>query len=155
MAAPLRLRGIPFLRLRLHHHHHHRIFASLFATPRCPWCTAAAPTGSDKNLSPTDNATADWSSADPRKNHWYDDTDYRKWKVEILRDIEPITYLAKDILHSDRSLSLSACPQVRPKTWKRNPFCYCAWLLRKCRKIDESKTIPRVQVSDVITVEYP
>lgn len=34
-----------------------------------------------------------------------DDLNYRKWKDkedEILRDIQPITFLAKDILHSDR-----------------------------------------------------
>jgi hypothetical protein len=39
-------------------------------------------------------------------NSWrYEDPDYRKWKnleAEILRDIEPISLLAKEILHSDR-----------------------------------------------------
>ncbi|KAG6674586.1 hypothetical protein I3842_15G050700 [Carya illinoinensis] len=104
MAAPLLLRGIAYLRLRLHHQHQdqHRISGSLFPIPRRLWCTAAAPTRSDKNLSPTDSATADWSAGDLPKNPRCEDTDYRKWKVEILRDIEPITYLAKDILHSDR-----------------------------------------------------
>ncbi|KAG7943552.1 hypothetical protein I3843_15G046600 [Carya illinoinensis] len=104
MAAPLLLRGIAYLRLRLHHQHQdqHRISGSLFPIPRRLWCTAAAPTRSDENLSPTDSATADWSAGDLPKNPRCEDTDYRKWKVEILRDIEPITYLAKDILHSDR-----------------------------------------------------
>ncbi|AEE78185.1 hypothetical protein AtNW77_Chr3g0200701 [Arabidopsis thaliana] len=41
-------------------------------------------------------------------NSWrYEDPDYRKWKnleAEILRDIEPISLLAKEILHSDRYL---------------------------------------------------
>ncbi|KAG2666270.1 hypothetical protein I3760_15G050200 [Carya illinoinensis] len=90
MAAPLLLRGIAYLRLRLHHQHQdqHRISGSLFPIPRRLWCTAAAPTRLERRGLP--------------KNPRCEDTDYRKWKVEILRDIEPITYLAKDILHSDR-----------------------------------------------------
>ncbi|PKA49901.1 Protein DCL, chloroplastic [Apostasia shenzhenica] len=41
----------------------------------------------------------------PQEKSWEDHPDYRRWKDkedEILRDIEPIMFLTKDILHSDR-----------------------------------------------------
>ncbi|KAJ6804086.1 protein DCL, chloroplastic [Iris pallida] len=43
----------------------------------------------------------------PENNSWADHPDFRRWKdkeEEILSDIEPITLLAKEILHSDRYL---------------------------------------------------
>lgn len=113
MAAPLLLRGIPLLRLRLHHH---RLAAGIFATPRRPWCTAAEQNRADESLSPADNPTAAWSARDPPKHPRWEDPDYRQWKDkedEIRRDIEPITSLTKEILHSDRLVSL---PLDTPKT---------------------------------------
>ncbi|XP_024970176.1 protein DCL, chloroplastic [Cynara cardunculus var. scolymus] len=41
----------------------------------------------------------------PKDPKWENDPDYRKWKdkeAEIFQDIDPITLLVKDILHSDR-----------------------------------------------------
>ncbi|KAB1220317.1 DNA-directed RNA polymerase V subunit 1 [Morella rubra] len=105
MAAPLLLRGIPLLGLRIQQH---RLAAGLFATPHRPWWTAAEPTRADDNLSPANNATSAgsaWSAKDPPKYPRLDDPDYRKWKDkedEILKDIEPITLLTKEILHSHR-----------------------------------------------------
>jgi hypothetical protein len=108
MAAPLFLRAIPLLSLRLHHHHH-RLAASILAPARRPWCSAAEPSRGDENLSSADNITAAWGARDsvsPKYHRWNDD-EYRKWKDkedEILRDIEPIASLTKEILHSERYL---------------------------------------------------
>lgn len=108
MAAPLFLRAIPLLSLRLHHHHH-RLADSILAPARRPWCSAAEPSRGDENLSSADNITAAWSARDsvsPKYHRWNDD-EYRKWKDkedEILRDIEPIASLTKEILHSERYL---------------------------------------------------
>ncbi|XP_021646381.2 protein DCL homolog, chloroplastic isoform X3 [Hevea brasiliensis] len=47
------------------------------------------------------------SARDPPSYQRWGDPDYQKWKQmegEILRDIEAITCLAKEILHSDRYL---------------------------------------------------
>ncbi|KAG6672037.1 hypothetical protein I3842_16G036900 [Carya illinoinensis] len=106
MAAPLLLRGLPLLRLRLHHHQY-RAAAGIFSTPRRPWCTSAEPSRADDSLSSTDKSTPAWSAGDPPKYPRWDDPDYRKWKdkeVEILKDIVPITLLTKEILHSNRYL---------------------------------------------------
>ncbi|KAF5444858.1 hypothetical protein F2P56_033955 [Juglans regia] len=103
MAAPLLLRGLPLLRLRLHQHQYSAA-AGIFSTPRRPWCTAAEPSGADESLSSTDKSTPAWSAGDPPKYPRWDDPDYR-WKdkeAEILKDIEPITSLTKEILHSGR-----------------------------------------------------
>lgn len=46
----------------------------------------------------------------PKDPKWENDPDYRKWKdkeAEIFQDIDPITLLVKDILHSDRFSSIS------------------------------------------------
>ncbi|KAL6995447.1 hypothetical protein U1Q18_005584 [Sarracenia purpurea var. burkii] len=96
------LRGLPLLRLHLHQHH--RCAASVFT--RRPWCTAAESTRPpDDDLSCADQSAAVLSVKDPPKYPRWDDPDFRKWKdkeKEILRDIEPITLLTKEILHSDR-----------------------------------------------------
>ena len=112
MAAPLFLRAIPLLSLRLHHHHH-RLAASILTPARRPWCIAAEPSRGDENLSSADNITAAWSARDsvsPKYHRWNDD-EYRKWKDkedEILRDIEPIASLTKEILHSERLVLVKA-----------------------------------------------
>lgn len=109
-APPLLLRSMPVLRLRLHLHH------GLFAGGFRPLCAAAgegaaASTESaspGEKVFPGDKATPVLLSTKERpKYHRWDDRDYRKWKDkedEILRDIEPIVSLAKEILHSDRYL---------------------------------------------------
>ncbi|KAE8658841.1 hypothetical protein F3Y22_tig00116968pilonHSYRG00058 [Hibiscus syriacus] len=75
MATPLILKGIPLLRLRLQRYN--RLFAGTFSSPWGPCCATSDQTGIKR----------------------------RKWKdkeEEILRDIEPIISLVKEILHSDR-----------------------------------------------------
>jgi len=107
MAAPLLFRAIPLLSLRLHHH---RLAASIFAPTRRPWCSAAEPSRSEENLSSADNTTAARKARDSQSSKYYhrwDDAEYRKWKDkenEILSDIEPISSLTKEILHSNRYL---------------------------------------------------
>ncbi|XP_044510338.1 protein DCL homolog, chloroplastic-like [Mangifera indica] len=100
MATPLLLRGIPLLRLRL--------AATLLAPPRQTICSATAsePAHPDENVVSEDKTSAAvLSMKDPPKYNRGNDPDYRKWKDkegEILRDIEPIMFLTKEIIHSDR-----------------------------------------------------
>ncbi|KAK9216531.1 hypothetical protein WN944_008540 [Citrus x changshan-huyou] len=117
MAAPMLFRGLPLLRFRP--------AASLLGLPRVTFCSAAPsePTQPEEKLSSADNNTTTLLTVkEPPKYHRWADPDYRKWKDkedEILRDIEPILFLAKEILHSRRlasphsiriiSISLSAC----------------------------------------------
>ncbi|GFY86042.1 DCL protein [Actinidia rufa] len=104
MAAPLLLRGVPLLRLRLHQHQlHHRLAAGLLT--RRPWCAAAESTRPDEAVSFSDQSAAVFGVKDPLQHPRWGNPDFRKWKDkedEILRDIEPITFLTKEILHSDR-----------------------------------------------------
>ncbi|KAM3710329.1 hypothetical protein ACJW31_01G021200 [Castanea mollissima] len=108
MAAPLLFRAIPLHSLRLHLHH--RLAAPIFAPTRRPWCSAAEPSRSEDNLSSADNTAAAWKARDSQSSkyhHRWDDDEYRKWKDkedEILSDIEPISSLTKQILHSNRYL---------------------------------------------------
>lgn len=112
MAAPLLFRAIPLLSLRLHHH---RLAASIFAPTRRPWCSAAEPSRSEENLSSADNTTAARKARDSQSSkyhHRWDDAEYRKWKDkedEILGDIEPISSLTKEILHSNRFVLVTLC----------------------------------------------
>ncbi|XP_037493896.1 uncharacterized protein LOC105630912 isoform X2 [Jatropha curcas] len=104
MAAPLLLRGIPLLRLR---HNHHRLAVRILSPLRQSWCSAADSTRLDEEVTTAEKSTAVLSARDPSNYPIWDDPDYRKWKDkedEILRDIEPITCLTKEILHSDRYL---------------------------------------------------
>ncbi|GFS30656.1 DCL protein [Actinidia rufa] len=101
MAAPLLLRGFRLLRLRLHQHH--RIAAGLLK--RRPWCTDAESTRRDGDVSFADQSAAVFGVKDPPQYPRWGDLDLRNWKdkeYEIVRDIEPITFLTKEILHSDR-----------------------------------------------------
>lgn len=104
MAAPMLLRGFPLLRLRLQLQHH-RLAAGRLSLTRWPLCTAAAEsTRPEENASsPSDNSGSVQSVKDSPKYPRWNDSDYRQWKdkeEEILRDIEPILLLTKDILHS-------------------------------------------------------
>ncbi|KAF3446612.1 hypothetical protein FNV43_RR11792 [Rhamnella rubrinervis] len=106
MAAPMLLRSLPLLRLRLHVHRH-RLAVGLIAPPCRQWCASAAgeSTRPDEKLSSADDATAFLRVNDSPKFPRWDDPDYRRWKdkeEEILNDIEPIVSLTKEILHSGR-----------------------------------------------------
>lgn len=100
MAAPLLFRGLPLMRFRP--------AARLLCPPHVAFCSAAPsePTQPEEKLSSAvDNSTTLLTVKEPPKYHRWDDPDYRKWKDkegEILRDIEPILFLAKEILHSRR-----------------------------------------------------
>ncbi|KAH6758915.1 DCL protein [Perilla frutescens var. frutescens] len=106
MAAPLVFRALPLLRLRLARRSCH---VSLIdgATARRPLCNSAADsTGADgdKSSSLAQIFQATNTKEPPHSPKW-DDPDFRRWKEiesEILDDIEPIIYLTKEILHSDR-----------------------------------------------------
>ncbi|KAH9692357.1 DCL protein (DUF3223) [Citrus sinensis] len=93
-------RGLPLLRFRP--------AARLLGLPRATFCSAAPsePTQPEEKLSSADNNTTTLLTVkEPPKYHRWADPDYRKWKDkedEILRDIEPILFLAKEILHSRR-----------------------------------------------------
>ncbi|KAK7291082.1 hypothetical protein RIF29_05961 [Crotalaria pallida] len=110
MATPLLLRQVLLLH-RLRFHNYQRLTV---AAPHRLWCTAATPTTNPSSSSsehakqkPSSAVTINSSnfalkSKDPGREG---DPDYRKWKVkeeEILRDIEPVVVLTKDILHSRR-----------------------------------------------------
>ncbi|KAK9269875.1 hypothetical protein L1049_025448 [Liquidambar formosana] len=102
MAAPLLFRAIPLHRIRLQHH---RLAVGFFTSTRRLLSTVADSTRPDETLSPADKNTTVLSAKDPPKHPRWDDPDFRKWKdgeAEILRDIEPIILLIKEILHSDR-----------------------------------------------------
>ncbi|XP_010094661.2 protein DCL, chloroplastic [Morus notabilis] len=107
MAAPFLLRGFPLHRLRLHLHH--RLAVGRISAPRWPLCTAAnestRPDEEEKAAasSSTDNDGGELSVKESPKYPRWNDPDCRQWKdkeEEILRDIEPILLLTKDILHS-------------------------------------------------------
>ncbi|RWR81409.1 protein DCL, chloroplastic isoform X1 [Cinnamomum micranthum f. kanehirae] len=100
--ALLFARGIPLLPLRLR-----RIQPSaLFLFPslgRTSLCTATD--SYEKVASSASDSTAVCSSKDPSQYFRSDHPDYRRWKdkeEEILKDIEPITFHIKQILHSTR-----------------------------------------------------
>ncbi|PON94255.1 hypothetical protein TorRG33x02_099930 [Trema orientale] len=104
MAAAMLLRGFPLLRFRLQLHHH-RLAARCILPPRWPLCTAAneSTRPEESASSSTDNSSLVQSLKDSPKYPRWNDADYRQWKdkeEEILRDIEPILMLTKDILHS-------------------------------------------------------
>ncbi|KAK2660227.1 hypothetical protein Ddye_006760 [Dipteronia dyeriana] len=100
MAAPLLLRGVPLQRLLL--------AARLLVQPSRQFCLAAASESNkpEENVSSAEKTTTTLLSVKhPVRYRSLDDPDYRKWRdkeEEILRDIEPITFLAKDIIHSER-----------------------------------------------------
>ncbi|CAL1396001.1 unnamed protein product [Linum trigynum] len=103
MAASLLLRNAPLLRLRLQYH---CLAVATLPPLRRTWCsTAADSTRLDDEVSDAEK-TSDLSRAPDRTKYFsVHDPDYRKWKEkedEILADISSITYLVKDILHSDR-----------------------------------------------------
>lgn len=93
-------RALPLLRHRLHLQ---RRFATSSLSHR-PWYTLSEAFRCDDNNMGQNIPTV--TAKDPPKRTWWkDDPDYRKWKeveTEILEDLEPITDLTKEILHSQR-----------------------------------------------------
>ncbi|KAK5840145.1 hypothetical protein PVK06_009026 [Gossypium arboreum] len=120
MAAHLLRKGIPLLRLRLQRYN--LLAAGIPSSPRRPWCAAAESTGLEEEVSSAEKSSAVPSVRDPKKYHMLDDPDYRKWKdkeEEILRDIQPIISLAREILHSNRLSSL-----IKDRKMKAELGCY-------------------------------
>ena len=110
MAAPLLLRGLPLLRLRMHLQQRHRVpAAGLLGLVQRPLCSSPC------EKTPSEEATKTVELLrvkEPTKlfDRIDDPDDHRKWRdkeEEILRDIEPVILLTKEILHSDRFLPLS------------------------------------------------
>ncbi|KAE8685732.1 F-box protein [Hibiscus syriacus] len=104
MVASLLPKGIPLLRLRLQRYN--LLAAGILSPLRRPWCAAAESAVDDEeNISSANKTDAVPSPRDLLKYHTQDDPGYKKWKdkkEEILRDIQPIISLAREILHSNR-----------------------------------------------------
>ncbi|XP_050212863.1 protein DCL homolog, chloroplastic [Mercurialis annua] len=104
MAAPL-LRSVPQLRFRLHGI---RNAARILFPFRRPWNSMADSIRTEDEVSSSTNKkTIAAALREPPKYPGWDDPDYRKWKdkeKEIMHDIESITCLTKEILHSDKYL---------------------------------------------------
>ncbi|KAI9106970.1 hypothetical protein K1719_022498 [Acacia pycnantha] len=108
MAGPLLLRDVLFPHFRLHNDR--RFVAGIAATETPHRILCCAPTNSEPgHADEKANYAAQISKMLRTKdlvNHpRLDDFDYRKWKdkeEDILKDIEPIVRLTKDILHSRR-----------------------------------------------------
>lgn len=105
------LKGVPRLSLHLQLlHHRTRLSASLLGPIFRPWCTAAFKSArSEDSLSSANDTTAglrrSLKKSPTLTKSDLDDPDYFRWKhqeYKILRDIDPIVLLTKDILHSDR-----------------------------------------------------
>ncbi|XP_009791824.1 protein DCL homolog, chloroplastic [Nicotiana tabacum] len=104
MAAPLLLRGFPLLRLRFCNQ---RLQSPSFVLLAPRLFSASSESGQpyDDAASIEDNTTTVLRTKDPPKYPRWPDPDYRKWKereTQILKDIEPVIFLAKEIIHSDR-----------------------------------------------------
>lgn len=108
MTSLLLLRTIPLLRNGfLNQRHQVSIAAAGFLSHRRRLlCSLADKPQFREDDSPAEGSSATMNSTPLVGDNWrFEDPDYRKWKnleAEILRDIEPIALLAKDILHSDR-----------------------------------------------------
>lgn len=105
MAAPLLFRGLPLLRLRFCYQRlQHPTFVLL--APRLFSAASESSQPYDDAASDGEQTTAVLRTKDPPKYPRWPDPDYRKWKereAQILKDIEPVIFLAKEIIHSDRS----------------------------------------------------
>ncbi|KAL6216640.1 hypothetical protein ACLB2K_009861 [Fragaria x ananassa] len=103
---PTLLRGISLLRLRLHHERLSFGFAAAAPSRRacCTESIRVSAAAEESGSSSAENSTVLRVKEAPKYPRW-EDPDYCKWKDkegEILRDVEPIVMLAKEILHSDR-----------------------------------------------------
>lgn len=118
-AAPLLGRAIiPHLRLHLHLHLHLNTTlpaAVCFLIRRPCYTTTASESPRPIRKVPSTTTYDDKASLlstkrhPPKDSRWENDPDYRKWKdkeAEILLEVDPITLLIKNILHSDRFQSM-------------------------------------------------
>uniref|UniRef100_A0A2P2JP33 Protein DCLic n=1 Tax=Rhizophora mucronata TaxID=61149 RepID=A0A2P2JP33_RHIMU len=102
MAAALLRGGASLLRLRLQHH---RLAVGVLSQLRRPWCAATESNLLNQEASSAKKTTAALNARDPPKHTTGDDSEHQEWKekkAEILKDIEPIVTLAKEIIHSNR-----------------------------------------------------
>ncbi|KAI3522192.1 hypothetical protein L1887_11675 [Cichorium endivia] len=109
-AAPLLGRAIPHLRLHLHLNTTLPAAVCLLIRRPC-YTSTASESPRPIRKAPSTTTYDDKASLLTAKPHqskdpkWENDPDYRKWKdkeAEILLEVDPITLLIKDILHSDR-----------------------------------------------------
>ncbi|KAL2346435.1 hypothetical protein Fmac_000435 [Flemingia macrophylla] len=106
--ASLLLRQALLLRVCFHNYQSFAAGAVAVAARHRLWCAAAANSPSDEADDKTSSSgisNARKALFPPSQSRWEDEPDYRKWKnteKEILKDIEPVVSLAKDILHSRR-----------------------------------------------------
>eukprot|EP00262_Sarcandra_glabra_P010338 TRINITY_DN2550_c0_g1_i1.p1 TRINITY_DN2550_c0_g1~~TRINITY_DN2550_c0_g1_i1.p1 ORF type:complete len:200 (+),score=21.54 TRINITY_DN2550_c0_g1_i1:123-722(+) len=108
MASPLLLRGIPRLRIPLQRSgfFSRSAFGLLVSVDRAGFCAATDASQRSESLAAA-ASEADKTSAKIESPSFsrLEHPDHRRWKDkedEILRDIEPTTFLTKEILHSDR-----------------------------------------------------
>lgn len=106
MAAPLLLRALPVLRLRLAQRRHHICLINGSTARRPLSSTTSESTGADGDNSPSlRQIFSSTTTKEPPHYPKWDDPDFRKWKdkeAEILEDVEPIICRTKEILHSNR-----------------------------------------------------
>ncbi|KAI3758885.1 hypothetical protein L6452_06457 [Arctium lappa] len=124
--APVLGRAIPHLRLQLNT----PLPAAVCLLIRRPCYTTTAaelnrpikkvPSTSTSTTTYDDKASLLRAKPHPPKDpKWENDPDYRKWKdkeAQIFQDIDPITLLVKDILHSDRYMDGEPLTQKDEKT---------------------------------------
>lgn len=159
------LRSLPLLRLRLAQRGYHVCLLN-GAAARRPLCTSAAEsTGGEGDKSPS--IAQMFQSTDvkgPPRYPKLDEPDFGRWKDEeakIFADIEPIVCLTKEILHSDRCLSLSL---ISLNCF--NPFlcvsicfvCYCLMLggsfnfIVKCSNFELRRVFVSKLMSSLISI---
>ncbi|XP_054799314.1 protein DCL homolog, chloroplastic-like isoform X2 [Prosopis cineraria] len=108
MAGPLLLREVLFPGFRLHSYRRFVAGIAVTGTPQRLFCSVpnnSEPGQADEKASYAAQIAKLLRAKDLVSQPTSDDPDYRKWKDkerEILKDIEPIVRLTKDILHSRR-----------------------------------------------------
>ncbi|KAK8681620.1 hypothetical protein V6N13_054022 [Hibiscus sabdariffa] len=103
MAASLLSKGNPLLRLRLQRCN--LLTAGIISSLRRPRSAAADSVGDEEKKPSAEKTNPVPSLRDPPKYRMWDDSDFKEWKdkkEEILRDIQPIISLVREILHSNR-----------------------------------------------------
>ncbi|KAK1422220.1 hypothetical protein QVD17_25186 [Tagetes erecta] len=107
MTTPLLLTTKTIPHLHRHLRHHPTLPAAVcFLIRRPSYTTTAADSHRPIKKPPSnDDKLTTKRYPPPNDPRWENDPDYRKWKdkeAQIFLDIDPITLLIKDILHSDR-----------------------------------------------------
>ncbi|KAJ0984369.1 hypothetical protein J5N97_002725 [Dioscorea zingiberensis] len=104
------LRGAPLLRSRATRALSVRCLSAGFSTADTSPTLSGSPISSNEEASALHISAKLGAAPKPTpmttpSDQWVDHPEYRKWKdreAEILEDIEPIVFLAKEIIHSDR-----------------------------------------------------